>query len=215
MEVRSERQTARFLCWYFPPSISTSLFPTVRLELPELARWQGMAAATRNANTVKRLKFLLFGYRRPRDIAKPSLSPLERKVMKKVWKSSEVSVGDVYLHLGESVPYTTLMTVMDRLYKQDLLLRRKRRQAFLYSPALSREQLERAVRKGIIDSLLVSDEDVDSVLSCIVDRVSKRNPELLEEFALLVKQKKQALRRKDSVRMGDNHASPMRHQAST
>ena len=119
--------------------------------------------------------------------------------MKKVWRSGDVSVGDVYLHLGERVPYTTLMTMMDRLYRQDLLLRRKRRQAFLYSPALSREQLERAVRKGIIDSLLASDEDVESVLSCIVDTVSKRNPELLDEFALLVKEKKRALRRQDSL----------------
>src|SRR5438552_18897263 len=93
--------------------------------------------------------------------------------------------------------YTTLMTTLDRLYKKQLLDRRKDGRAFLYSPAVSREEFEHGIREDVIDGLLGHGaEGVQPVLACIVDTVSERDRELLDEVERLIKEKKLELRRK-------------------
>ena len=141
-------------------------------------------------------KFTLRGFRRPREVASLALGKLERQVLDETWQSGEVTVREVYTAFGENVAYTTLMTTLDRLYKKKLLGRRKDGRAFLYSPALSREEFEHGIREDVIDGLLGRGaEGVEPVLACIVDTVSERDRELLDELDRLVKEKKRELRR--------------------
>ena len=143
-------------------------------------------------------KFTLRGFRRPREVASLALGKLERQVLDETWRSGEVTVREVYIAFGEHVAYTTLMTTLDRLYKKKLLGRRKDGRAFLYSPALSREEFEHGIREDVIDGLLGRGaEGVEPVLACIVDTVSERDRELLDELDRLVKEKKRELRRQD------------------
>src|SRR2546428_2638042 len=151
-----------------------------------------------NALHMRSSKFLLRGFRRPREIASLALGKLERRVLDEAWRRDEVSVRDIYLTFEERVAYTTLMTTLDRLYKKNLLNRRKDGRAFLYTPALSPEEFEHGIKEDVIDGLLGhGSERVEPVLACIVDTVSERDRELLDELDRLVKEKKRELRRKD------------------
>jgi predicted transcriptional regulator len=143
---------------------------------------------------MKAPRFLLRGFRRPSEVASLALGKLERQVLDEAWSRGEVSVRDIFLVFEERIAYTTLMTTLDRLYKKRLLDRRKDGRAFLYSPALTREEFENEIREDVIDGLLGSGaEAVQPVLACIVDTVSDRDRELLDELDRLVQEKKREL----------------------
>ena len=130
-------------------------------------------------------------------MASLALGKLERQVLDEAWRSGEVTVREVHTAFGENVAYTTLMTTLDRLYKKKLLQRRKDGRAFLYSPAVSREEFEHGIREDVIDGLLGRGaEGVEPVLACIVDAVSERDRELLDELDRLIKQKRRELKPK-------------------
>ena len=139
-------------------------------------------------------RFLLRGFRRPREIAGFALGKLERQVLEATWQMGEVSVRDVHRLFEERIAYTTLMTTLDRLFKKRLLDRRKDGRAFLYTAAVSSEDFERGIKEDVIDGLLGNGADsVQPVLACIVDTVSERDRELLDELDRLVQEKKREL----------------------
>src|SRR5215472_16687217 len=147
---------------------------------------------------MKTPRFLLRGFRRPSEVASLALGKLERQVLEEVWRRGEVSVREVFVVFDERIAYTTLMTTLDRLHKKRLLDRRKDGRAFLYSPAVSPEEFENGIREDVIDGLLGRGaEGIEPVLACIVDTVSERDRESLDELERLVKQKKRELRRRD------------------
>jgi predicted transcriptional regulator len=89
------------------------------------------------------------------------------------------------------------MTTLDRLYKKRLLSRRKGGRAFLYSPLVTREELEQGIREDVIEGLLGRGaEGVEPVLACIVEAVSDRDRELLDELDRLIKEKRRELKLK-------------------
>ena len=146
---------------------------------------------------MKTSRFLLRGFRRPREVASVALGRLERQVLEETWRRGETSVRDVFIAFDERVAYTTLMTTLDRLYKKRLLSRRKGGRAFLYSPLVTREELERGIREDVIEGLLGRGaEAVEPVLACIVEAVSDRDRELLDELDRLIKEKRRELKLK-------------------
>ena len=143
---------------------------------------------------MKASRFLLRGFKRPREVAHQALGKLEREVLEQIWLREEVSVRDVYLAFGESIAYTTLMTTLDRLFKKQLLTRRRERRAFLYAPAVSRQEFDQGIREDVIEGLLGKGADaVQPVLACIVDTVSEHDRELLDELDRLVQEKRRKL----------------------
>jgi predicted transcriptional regulator len=144
---------------------------------------------------MKTPRFLLRGFKRPHDVATQSLGKLERQVLNEIWGRDEVSVRDVYLTFGEKIAYTTLMTTLDRLFKKKLLTRRKEGRAFVYEAAVSPAEFERGIREDVIEGLLGHGSDaVQPVLACIVDTVSERDRELLDELDRLIKEKRRELK---------------------
>ncbi|MCU1264939.1 MAG: transcriptional repressor, CopY family, partial [Acidobacteria bacterium] len=147
---------------------------------------------------MKSPRFLLRGFRRPSEVASLALGKLEQQVLHEAWRRGELSVREVFVSFDEKVAYTTLMTTLDRLYKKKLLNRRKDGRAFLYSPAVSEQEFEHGIREDVIDGLLGHGaEGIEPVLACIVDTVSERDREWLDELDRLVKEKKRQLRRQD------------------
>ncbi|HXQ72633.1 MAG TPA: BlaI/MecI/CopY family transcriptional regulator [Pyrinomonadaceae bacterium] len=145
---------------------------------------------------MKTSRFLLRGFRRPREIACFALGKLERQVLEETWRLGEVSVRDVYRGFEERIAYTTLMTTLDRLFKKNLLERRKDGRAFLYSPIVARDEFERGIKEDVVDGLLGHGADeVEPVLACIVDTITERDRELLDELDRLVQEKKRELGR--------------------
>jgi len=143
-------------------------------------------------------KFLVRGFRSPREAIAASLGHLERQTLNEVWRLKEASVRQVNESLGEKFAYTTVMTTLDRLYKKGFLTRRKEGKAFLYAPRLTAEELERSMTETFIETLLdAGTEKIEPVLACIVDAVSDRDRELLDELERLVQEKRLALEEKD------------------
>src|SRR5260370_38104212 len=105
--------------------------------------------------TMKAPRFLLRGFRRPNEVASLALGKLERTVLEETWQRGEVSVRDIYLAFEERIAYTTLMTTLDRLFRNQILDRLKDRRASFYSPALSPGELRHAIRQKLIYALLV------------------------------------------------------------
>jgi predicted transcriptional regulator len=146
---------------------------------------------------MKTSQFFLRGFRRPREIACFALGKLERQVLEETWRLGEVSVRDIYRAFDERIAYTTLMTTLDRLFKKKLLERRKHGRAFVYAAAVSRDDFDRGIKEDVVDGLLGQGAvGVEPVLACIVDTISERDRELLDELDRLVQEKKRELRRK-------------------
>lgn len=141
--------------------------------------------------------FVLRGFRRPREIAWYGLGKLERQVLEETWRlGGEVSTRAIYRAFDERVAYTTLMTTLDRLFRKNLLSRRMDGRAYLYAAAITREEFERGIREDVVDGLVGHGADeVEPVLACIVDTITERDRELLDELDRLVQEKKRELNR--------------------
>ncbi len=140
--------------------------------------------------------FLLRGFRRPRDLAKISLGPLEREVMELLWRLDAMSVRDLHSRLGNRLAYTTLMTTLDRLHRKSLLERHKSGRAFVYAARVSREELEHGIAADVIDELLSRNAQSKApLLSCFVDAVSACDRKLLDELDRMVRNKRRQLER--------------------
>ena len=143
-------------------------------------------------------RFSLRGFLRPREVARLSLGELERRAMEVAWQRHELSVRDLYHELKQRWAYTTLMTTLDRLHKKGILDRRKEGRAFLYSPRISRKQLEQGIAGDLIDSLLArSAGEPAPLLSCFVEVVSEKDRSLLDELERLVREKRRMLKERE------------------
>jgi predicted transcriptional regulator len=82
------------------------------------------------------------------------LTPLELDIMKAVWRRRPITVRDVHaaLHPSRKLAYTTVMTIMDRLYHKGFLTRRLESRAHLYEPAITYSQ----VRDDALNALIRS-----------------------------------------------------------
>lgn len=74
---------------------------------------------------------------------KNSLGPLEQEIMDIAWRGNKISVRDVVGRLSQSRPiaYTTVMTVMNNLYRKGFLLRKKIKKSYYYSPVMGKDDV--------------------------------------------------------------------------
>ena len=82
------------------------------------------------------------------------VTPLELDIMKAVWQRSPITVRDVQaaIHPHRNLAYTTVMTIMDRLYHKGLINRRFESGAHLYEPAISYTEVRDDALNSLIDS---------------------------------------------------------------
>src|SRR6185503_11510200 len=62
-----------------------------------------LALSCKTMPRMKTSRFLLRGFRRPREIACFALGKLERQVMEETWRLGEVSVRDIYRAFNEQI----------------------------------------------------------------------------------------------------------------
>ncbi|WP_265442855.1 BlaI/MecI/CopY family transcriptional regulator [Flexivirga meconopsidis] len=91
----------------------------------------------------------------------PSLGELESAVMDQLWQlpdDGSLSVREVQERLaGRDLAYTTVMTVLDRLAKKQLVDRERVGRAWHYRPVASREQLTADTLHAGLESLTPDD----------------------------------------------------------
>lgn len=87
--------------------------------------------------------------------------PLELECLTALWTLGEGNVQAVRdrLALRRPLAYTTVMTMLDRLARKQVVTRRKLGRSFIYTPALTRDEVRvRAVRE-LVDSLFDGSEE--------------------------------------------------------
>lgn len=106
------------------------------------------------------------------------LGGLEAAVMEVLWQAGEPArVRDVLdrLDTGRPLAYTTVMTVLDNLHRKGWLHRDPSGRAYLYTPALSRE--DAAVRA--LRDVLTASGDPEATLLHFADSASDEEADVL------------------------------------
>src|SRR5260221_4780157 len=85
----------------------------------------------------------------PRDVP----PPLEMLCLKALWSLGEGNVAGGRRLVAETKPlaYTTVMTLLERLARKNVVSRRKVGRAFLYAPNLSRDAIRRLALNEFVD----------------------------------------------------------------
>jgi BlaI family penicillinase repressor len=122
----------------------------------------------------------------PRDIP----PPLEMLCLKALWSLGEGSVSEVRSVVAAAKPlaYTTVMTVLDRLSRKNMVSRRKVGRAYLYVPGMSRDVMRHLALKEFIDTYFDgSTEKLTAFLGSPspVESVLRTEPESAMDAALL------------------------------
>ena len=128
------------------------------------------------------------------------LGRLEREVMEFVWARGEVSVRDFYEHAAGRMAYTTAMTTLDRLFKKGLLHRKKHGKAFVYRARHNRSEFEQSLAKRLFQRLWPASsrkEDARPLMASLVEAVTERDRELLDELEKMVKAAKRERSQKE------------------
>lgn len=139
----------------------------------------------------------LLGDRFGGDPLQTAFGALEREVMAILWAEGNLAVRDVQGRLRRAAAYTTVMTTLDRLYKKGVLSRTQSGRAFLYSAAVSREELQASIASRVITGLLHGrGEAAVPVLSNLVDTVGAHDggADLLRTLEAMVREKRRRLK---------------------
>jgi predicted transcriptional regulator len=82
-----------------------------------------------------------------------TLTPLELDIMKAVWQRHPITVRDVQFAIQPFRPlaYTTVMTILHRLYLKGFVLRDLRNKTHYYEPAIGFADVRDAAVAAIID----------------------------------------------------------------
>jgi predicted transcriptional regulator len=126
-----------------------------------------------------------------------ALGHLELKVMEVLWAHGESNVHEVVQRLGRPLAYTTVMTTLDRLFKKNLLVRRKSERAFRYTPRWTRQEWEQKRAGDFVAVFLASPAGSgDLLISSLVDAVGQYDTALLDELEKKIRSKRRELGRR-------------------
>lgn len=106
-----------------------------------------------------------------------SLGPLENDVMEVVWRKKSVTVKDVVeeLKTRHKLAYTTVLTILSRLWKKGVLERSKTGKSFTYTPKVDRQQTVQSIIRSTLHSMV--DKYGDEAISAFIDEVSSLKKE--------------------------------------
>lgn len=111
------------------------------------------------------------------------LGPLERRVMEFIWDhDGEVTVRDLLAAPAtRGLAYTTVMTVLDRLWQKGYLARKRVGRAYAYRVRRTRDQHV----SSLVSEVLAKSKDRHSVLMSFVRTVA---PDDLDELRRVIRQ---------------------------
>ena len=126
-----------------------------------------------------------------------ALGHLELTVMEILWAHGESTVHDVVERMGRPLAYTTVMTTLDRLFKKQLLVRRKWERAFLYAPRWTRPEWEQKRAGDFVAGFLAGPQASGELLiSSLVEAVGQYDTALLDELEKKIRSKRRELGRR-------------------
>ncbi|MBI5023005.1 MAG: BlaI/MecI/CopY family transcriptional regulator [Candidatus Magasanikbacteria bacterium] len=109
-------------------------------------------------------------------LKQPFFGGLEAAVMETIWDLREAAVRDVLKKIGKKkkLAYTTVMTVMSRLFAKGFLKRKlDQKGAYLYTPCQNKESFLASASKKVVNDLLK--EYGDMAVAQFIDAVESGN----------------------------------------
>lgn len=87
-----------------------------------------------------------------------TLSPLEQEVMNIVWELKECSIRDVVekIHQEKKLAYTTIATLLQRLFEKGLVNRKNHNSVLSYTPKISKEIYGKKIAKSFVQRFMSS-----------------------------------------------------------
>lgn len=127
------------------------------------------------------------------SIARPYLGSLELAVLEELWNRGALDAKTTHRGVGErrGISLNTVQSTLERLFRKGFLLREKVSHAFLYTPALQREELMEKLIGEVVETL--SDGRPEPMLAAFVDLAAKVDEDNLTRLEQLI-----AKRRADS-----------------
>jgi BlaI family transcriptional regulator, penicillinase repressor len=125
------------------------------------------------------------------------LGPLEERLLAALWERGHATVRELLEGGQQDLAYTTVMTTLDRLFKKGLLNREAEGRAFRYAPRLTREELHREAAGAALRQMLDASPAASLPLSYLVEILTERDSQLLNQLQQLVENKRRALRATD------------------
>ncbi len=116
------------------------------------------------------------------------LSDLEAEIMEIVWKTGSASVRDVLLEMKKKrkIAYTTVMTVMSRLFEKKVLKRKMNGSgAFVYEAVREKEEFIKEKSQKIIKGFLKEYGDV--AVAQFLDVIESSDPNKSKEWKAKLK----------------------------
>ena len=108
----------------------------------------------------------------------PPLHELETEVMEELWRSGEAPVRAVMDALNRRTSkkraYTTYMTIMARLHKKGMLVRRREGKTDFYAPSQDREEYQALRARAQVEDLV--DQYGDVALSNFAQQMASLDP---------------------------------------
>lgn len=119
---------------------------------------------------------------------------LERAVMEELWSGGASSVKAMHRKLGKQrgIKANTVQSAMDRLHRKGLLEREKVSHAFVYEPAVSREELSTRVIGEVLETLAGGETGV--MLSAFVNLAEREGDDALAQLEELIAAKRRGER---------------------
>jgi predicted transcriptional regulator len=116
----------------------------------------------------------------------PILGDLERSVLEHLWSGGPSDVKAVHKALGvrRGISSNTVQSALERLYRKGLLSREKSSHAFVYAPAISREELGARLVHDVVSSVLGG--EAQQVLSAFVEFAERGGDETLARLEELI-----------------------------
>lgn len=134
------------------------------------------------------MKSLINRFKPDEEGLRQILGELESEIMEVIWLKKKASVRDVLLELKKSkdIAYTTVMTVMDRLFKKGFIRRKKNGQAFIYHPVVDKVALKEDTIKKVLHGILADSSKIAMVH--FIDELAK-DPKNLKQLQILIKER--------------------------
>ena len=123
------------------------------------------------------------------------LGPLEAQLLQVLWQRGDATVRELVDDGAIEGAYTTVMTTLDRLHKKGLLNRVRDGRAFRYRPRQTEQEYKRKAFAEDLEKFLDSARDAAAPISFLVDTVTERDAELLNELGRVIDRKRRELKR--------------------
>lgn len=125
-------------------------------------------------------------------INRPYLGELELAVLGHIWLVESSDVKETYAQIGipRDISTNTVQSAMERLFKKKLLVRQKISHAYVYSAAVSREDIMTTVIDNVVDKL--SGGNTEVMLSTFVNIADRADEETLSRLEQIISERRQS-----------------------